>query len=71
MYDQFIGRLVKLVYKDGKKENGDYVRYVKGKVTNSDKKSLVLKLEKSKQLFAVALQEIVYVKELKDLEVRA
>ena len=65
MYNQFMGKFVKLVYKDGKKENKDYVRYVKGKVTSSDKKSIVIKIEKTQQLFAVALAEIIYVKELR------
>ena len=65
MYNQFMGKFVKLVYKDGKKENKDYVRYVRGKVMSSDKKSIVVKLEKTHQLFAVALAEIIYVKELR------
>lgn len=68
MYQNFIGRFVKLVYKDGEKENKDYVRYVKGTVTSSDKKSVVVKLEKTGQLFAVAVPEIIYIKELRALK---
>ena len=65
MYDHFVGKPVKLVYKDGKRNRKDYVRYVRGNVVSSDKKSVVIKLEKCDQLFAVALPEIIYIKELK------
>ncbi len=65
MYSHFLNKNVKLVYKDGKKLGKDYVRYVRGKVVNSDSKSLVLKLQKNSQLFAVSLPEIIYVKEVK------
>lgn len=65
MYSQFLNKNVKLVYKDGKKLGKDYVRYVKGEVVNSDSKSLVLKLQKNSQLFAVSLPEIIYVKEVR------
>lgn len=75
MYDQFIGKFVKLVYKDGKRESRDYVRYIKGKVSSSDTKSVAIKLEKTGQLFAVAVPEIIYIKELRalktEMEVRA
>ena len=75
MYNQFIGKAVKLVYKDGRQDSRDYVRYIKGTVTSSDKKSVVVKLEKTGQLFAVAVPEIIYIKELRalkpELEVRA
>lgn len=65
MYSQFVNKNVKLVYKDGKKLDKDYVRYVRGKVVSSNSKSLVLKLQKNNQLFAVSLPEIIYVKEVK------
>lgn len=75
MYAQFVDKFVKLVYKDGEKENKDYVRYVRGRVVSSDKKSVVVKVEKTGQLFAVAVPEIIYIKELRalkpEMEVRA
>lgn len=65
MYDQFIGKSVKLVYKDGRRNRKDYLRYVQGKCVSSDKKSVVIKIEKTKHLFAVSLSEITYIKELR------
>jgi len=64
MYNQFLDKEVKLVYEDGKKQNKPYIRYVKGKVVDTNKKSLTIKLQKSNQLFAVSLSQVVYVKEL-------
>ena len=68
MYDKFIGKFVKLVYKDGKKENKDYVRYIKGKVASSDRKSVVVELQRNGSLFAVSCPEIIYIKEIGSLK---
>jgi hypothetical protein len=67
MYTQFLEKEVKLVYEDGEKLNKPYVRYVKGKVVETNKKSMTIQLMKSSQLFAVSLSQIVYVKELGSL----
>ena len=64
MYNRFLNKIVKLVYKDGKREGRDYIRYVKGKVVTIDK-SLTLERQNNGRLFAVSIPEIVYVKELK------
>lgn len=68
MYNRFLNKEVKLIYEDGKELNKPYVRYIKGKVVDLDKKSLTIKLQKLNQLFAVSLSQIVYVKELRSLE---